>query len=674
MTGRDFHWPAAFGSLKLRITLGGIAALVVGIGLITALLVMRAQRDTLNTQLVRESSETVRTAGLLSRQMVELQRALASVAPQVGGIAADDHGAVMRLIDSQQVLRQLFTNLFAASADGRVLVTADKRQVYLPMSLNIADRDYFQQTVRENRAIISDAIAGRVSGQPQIFMTQPARDASGATMILGGSLRLNTRDLLDGLVEDDTGDAAALVVVTDQTGRVLAHPSHDRLLTLLSSEPRLAQAFAAWQAIGAPVEPTGIRLPQRGELVSAAGVPGPDWMVWRVRAEADVLAPLRAARTDAILGAVVLLALLSPLLFVMLWRALRPLTLLEHRAQHLFDGSMQPEAGWPGGRGEIGRLGDVLRRVGLDRLTLEAQNAKTMRKLNSVMSAAPVGIAFTRDDRFELASAELCRLVAATSQDLLGQPLRTLFASDEDHAAFLKRERSDFRALQPYTGEWQLLRHDGSKFWAALRTKPVDLADRTLGTIWIVSDIEDQRAVRKQLEWSATHDALTGLANREAFEQQARRLVATQPGSRPAALVFLDLDRFKPVNDMAGHLVGDLMLLTVATAIAARVRPGDLVARMGGDEFALLLEDCPPDVAMAIADEVRRAVTEVAVPSAHGPLSVGASVGVAALQADIATVNDWLQAADAACYAAKSAGRDTVRAAPMGVGGTGGAC
>jgi diguanylate cyclase (GGDEF)-like protein/PAS domain S-box-containing protein len=666
MTGRDFHWPAALGSLKLRITLGGIAALALGIGLVTALLVMRAESDTLNTQLRRESSEAVRTAALLSRKLVELQRALVSVAPQFNDVAVDDRGAVMRLVESQHVLRQLFTGIFAASVDGRVLVTADARQVYLPVALNIADREYFQKTVRESRAIISDATPGRVSGQPLIVLTQPARDAAGTPVIFGGSLRLNTRDLLDGLVDGDNDDASAMVVVTDQAGRVLAHPNHDRLMTSLDGEPRLAQAFAAWQAIGAPIEPTGIRLHQPGELVSAAGVPGPDWMVWRIRAEADVLAPLRAARTEAIVGAAVLIALLSPLLFVLLWRMLRPLTLLEHRAQHLFDGLLQPDAGWPGGRGEIGRLSTVLRRVSLDRLTLEAQNAKTMRKLTSVMSAAPVGIAFAKDDCFELVSAELCRLVTATPQDLLGQPLRTLFVSDEDHAGFLARERSAFRALQPYTGEWQMLRHDGSRFWAGLRTKPVDLADRTLGTIWIVSDIEDQRTAREQLEWSATHDALTGLANRKAFEQRAQRLVEARPDSLPAALVFLDLDRFKPVNDTAGHLVGDLMLLTVATTIAAHVRAGDLVARMGGDEFALLLEQCPHDAAMAIADDVRRAITEVVVPSTHGPLSVGASAGVAALQTNIATVNDWLQAADAACYAAKAAGRDAVRSAPLG--------
>jgi diguanylate cyclase (GGDEF)-like protein/PAS domain S-box-containing protein len=612
---------------------------------------------------------------LLSRQLVELQRALLTVVPQLGELEADDRGAVLRLIESQHVLRQLFNGVFAATADGRVLATADSRQVYLPSALHIGDRDYFQKTLREGRAIISDAIPARVTGQPSIILTQPARDSKGVPMVIGASLRLSTRDLLDGIVNDDDDETAAMVVVTDQNGRVLAHPNRARLLTLLSDEPRLAKAFAAWKSMGAPVEPTGIRLQQEGQLVSAAGVPGPDWMLWRTRAEADVLAPLHAARQNAIVGAVVLIALLSPLLLILLWRMLRPLTLLEHRAQHLFDGTLAPEAGWPEAQGEIGRLSAVLRRVGFERLTLEAQNAETMRKLGSVMTAAPVGIAFARDERFELVNAEFCRLVAATPHDLLGQPLRTLFATDDDYAIFKAKNGADFFDAQPYSGEWQLLRHDGSRFWAGLRTSPVaaDRLDRVQGTIWILNDIEDQRAAREQLEWSATHDPLTGLANRKAFEQQARRLVATQPDSRPAALVFLDLDRFKPVNDIAGHLVGDLMLLTVATTIAAHVRAGDLVARMGGDEFALLLEDCPPEVAMTIADEVRLAVTHVAVPSAHGPLSVGASVGVAALQANMATVNDWLQAADAACYAAKSAGRDTVRAAPMGAGGAGGA-
>ena len=663
MTGRDFHWPAALGSLKLRITAGGVAALVLGIGLITLLLVTRAEKDTLATERQREASEVVRTAALLSRRLVELQLALGAVTPELGSVALRDEAAMRHFAESQPVLRRLFTGLFVAADNGDLAVRANSTEVSVLPRLSVADRDYFQRTLRESRPIISEPVSDRLRGEPAIIFTQPIRDVSGAAGILGGTLRLSSRDLLDGLVDDDGLGSATMLVVTTQHGQVLAHPDRGRIMTHLSEEPRLSQAFAHWRAAGAPVEPLGVLLKQPGELVSAAGVPGPDWVIWRARAEADLLAPLRAARTDALLGAAALIALMSIAFLALLWRLLRPLTLLEHRAHHLFDGTLAPHAGWPGAAGEIGSLSRVLRRVGIERAQLETTNAETMRKLGSVMSAAPVGIAFARGERFELVSAEFCRLVAGTQHDLLGQPLRTLFVSDEDHAAFLARERSDFRALQPYTGEWQLLRHDGSKFWAALRTKPVDLADRTLGTIWIVSDIEDQRAVRQQLEWSATHDALTGLANRKAFEQQARRLVETRPDSLPAALVFLDLDRFKPVNDTAGHLVGDLMLLTVATAITTRVRAGDLVARMGGDEFALLLEDCTHEMAMRIANDVRHAITKVMVPSAQGPLSVGASVGVAALQVNMVTVNDWLQAADAACYAAKAAGRDTVRGA-----------
>jgi diguanylate cyclase (GGDEF)-like protein/PAS domain S-box-containing protein len=663
MTGRDFHWPAALGSLKLRITAGGVAALLLGIGLITFLLVTRAEEDTLATEQRREATEVARTAALLSRQLIELQLALGAVIPELGVVALGDEAAMRQFAESQPVLRRLFTGLFVAAEDGEMRVRANSTEVGVSPRLSLADRDYFQRTLRERRSIISEPVSDRLRGEPSIVFTQPIRDATGAAGVLGGALRLSSRDLLDGLVDDDGRESAAMLVVTTQHGQVLAHPDRARLMTHLSEEPRLAQAFANWRAMGAPVEPLGIQLAQPGELVSAAGVPGPDWMIWRARAEADLLAPLRAARTDALIVAVALIALMSVAFLALLWRLLRPLTLLEHRAQHLFDGTLAPHVGWPAAAGEIGSLSRVLRRVGLERVQLEATNAETMRKLGSVMSAAPVGIAFVRGERFELVSAEFCRLFASTQHDLIDQPVRMLFASDEDHAAFLAQERSEFRALQPYRGEWQLLRHDGTRFWAGLRTKPVDPADRTRGTIWTLSDVEDQRAARQQLEWSAAHDALTGLANRATFERQAQRLVEALPASLPAVLVFLDLDRFKPVNDTAGHLTGDLMLLTVATAITARVRTGDLVARIGGDEFALLLEHCTPEMAMRIAHDVRRAITEVVVPSPHGPLSVGASVGVAALQVDMGTVNDWLRAADAACYAAKAAGRDTVRGA-----------
>lgn len=653
----------ALGSLKLRITIGGIAALVLGIGLIAVLLISRAEQDTLRAERQREISEAARTAALLSRRVVGLQRALQAVAFRLDPATLADDTAIARFLEGQPVLRNMYSNLFVATAAGEMRIYADETGISRPR-IDLADRDYFRRTLQEGRSMVSEPLPSKVSGEPVIVLTQPARNAEGVYAVLGGSLRLSGRDLLDGLVDAQGNEASAIVVVTDEHGRVLAHPDRRRIMTLLSDDARLSQAFAAWVAHGSPVEPQGLVLPQTGEVVSAAGVPGPDWMIWRTRAEAELLAPLRDARKDALIGAIALIALLSAAMLLFLWRLLRPLTLLEHRAQHLFDGLLQPQAGWPVASGEIGSLSRVLRRVGIERATLEEQNAEVLGRLGSVMGAAPMGIAFVQGSKFELVNAEFCRLMAGTQEDHLARTVRALFGSDEDFAAFAAHEQAAFRAGLSYAGEWQLLRCDGTRFWAALRSKPVDDVDRAQGTIWTLNDIEAQKAAREQLEWSATHDPLTGLANRKAFALQAQRLVGALPRSLPAALVFIDLDRFKPVNDTAGHLAGDLMLLTVATAIASCVRAGDLAVRMGGDEFALLLERCPHATAMRIADDVRRAINAVALPWEQGMLRVGASAGVASLHADTASVDAWIEAADAACYAAKAAGRDTVRSAP----------
>ena len=130
------------------------------------------------------------------------------------------------------------------------------------------------------------------------------------------------------------------------------------------------------------------------------------------------------------------------------------------------------------------------------------------------------------------------------------------------------------------------MRGDGSRFPGRLRGLPVAAGDPSAGTIWTLSDIADEVAKRSLLESSASHDALTGLANRQAFEPRLARLFESLPRARPAALRLLDLDSFKPVNDQHGHAAGDAMRRAVAGAIPSCVRGGDLAVRLGGDEFA----------------------------------------------------------------------------------------
>lgn len=654
----------AFGSLKLRITLGVMAALVLGIGISTLILVRGAERDMLAEVRERELGESVRAASALSRRVVELQRALQLSAQklELDGARLNDEAALRRFLAAQPVLRDQFNALTVIGADGQMRLMASGDALSTP-ALDLSDREYFQRCIVERRAIVSDALPSRLDGAVLIVFAHPLMRHGRVEGVLSGVLNLARRDLLADLVDRQTTSEEALRVVTDARGRILAHPNRALVLSPLAAEPRLAQAVQRWQASGSPVEPSGLTLTQPAEVVSVAGVAGPDWLVWRAVDEQHLLGPLHAARREALTWAGALIGVTSLAMLAALWWLLRPLHQLQERARHLFDSAQPPLEDWPTAGGEIGALADVLRRVGADRAALEHANHELLNKLSSVMGNAPVGIAFTRAKQFELVSDEFCRLLGRSEAELLGQPAHIIYDSMADYVALGPKVAAAFAAGQAYVDDVPMRRADGSRFWAHLRGRPVDAANSTAGTIWTVTDVTAEVTARAQLEWTANHDMLTGLANRKALEHRLTRSFDAQPASLPAALVMIDLDRFKPVNDAAGHAAGDAMLQAVAGVLRARVRSRDLAVRLGGDEFALLLDHCPLDAALVLAEDVRAAIAGIELAWGEHRLGVGASLGVAALAPEMPDVAAWLHAADEACYAAKAAGRDTVRAA-----------
>jgi diguanylate cyclase (GGDEF)-like protein len=222
--------------------------------------------------------------------------------------------------------------------------------------------------------------------------------------------------------------------------------------------------------------------------------------------------------------------------------------------------------------------------------------------------------------------------------------------------------RAAFRDGRSFEAELQLQRRDGSPLWVRLQGAVVQGRDTAQHKIWIVADATALRRQREHLQWSATHDPLTELVNRREFEHQVRKLVADRRRHAPACALFIDLDHFKQVNDNAGHGAGDALLKRIALALQRRLRDEDTVARLGGDEFAVLLRGCALEQAVQIAEQVR---TEVqACGKFPGALrGVTASIGVAEIDATHATLAAVLEAADQACYAAKHAGRNAVRAA-----------
>lgn len=164
-----------------------------------------------------------------------------------------------------------------------------------------------------------------------------------------------------------------------------------------------------------------------------------------------------------------------------------------------------------------------------------------------------------------------------------------------------------------------------------------------------------------QLAYQALHDPLTGLPNRRAFEQALEEAVGTpRRAADHGALCFIDLDRFKIVNDTCGHAAGDELLREIASEIRHRVRAQDLICRIGGDEFALLLRACRLEEAQRIAESLREAIAAHRFECDGRVFSVGASVGLVPMDGALESVSEIMVAADLACYSAKKSGRNQV--------------
>jgi diguanylate cyclase (GGDEF)-like protein/PAS domain S-box-containing protein len=207
-----------------------------------------------------------------------------------------------------------------------------------------------------------------------------------------------------------------------------------------------------------------------------------------------------------------------------------------------------------------------------------------------------------------------------------------------------------------------LINAEGQEFAVDVTAAPMQGKNsELLGAVLVLHNMTAMRGLTRQLNYQATHDALTGLINRREFEVRLGQVMeSAKVDNTEHSLLFIDLDRFKVINDTCGHLAGDEVLKQLANNMSEKLRSVDTFARLGGDEFALILECCPLDTAERIGKELLEIIQAYRLEWGGKTFDVGASMGLAAVTAESGDITEVLSQADSACYAAKDAGRNRI--------------
>lgn len=287
-------------------------------------------------------------------------------------------------------------------------------------------------------------------------------------------------------------------------------------------------------------------------------------------------------------------------------------------------------------------------------------------RLASILSSVGDGVyGVNRQGEVTFVNPVACRLLGYPDADaLVGTSAQQLFHHAQEDGTAVAAERC--RLQQAYAAgeelrDWETIfwRRAGTPMPVECTVSPLRIEGRLEGSVVAFRDVSERRMLERELIWQANHDPLTKLPNRSHFERalndEINRLVRSEEHS---ALLFLDLDRFKHINDSAGHAAGDRLLIEIGAQLRSRLRESDLLARLGGDEFAILLRNVHPDQLLQAAESFREVLTDYHFIHDGRQYQVNGSIGVARVNNNNGSSGELLAHADLACHIAKGQGRN----------------
>ena len=298
----------------------------------------------------------------------------------------------------------------------------------------------------------------------------------------------------------------------------------------------------------------------------------------------------------------------------------------------------------------------------LERRVLQTELEESLAETRAMLEISPVATFFIKDAKMVWVNVIGPQLLGYQAAELLGQSTSQLHLNENDYASLIKKSEAILKTGAIFRGDVHMRRKDRKVVLMRVAAKAIAPWDLPKGVVWILEDVTEQRADAARIAFMAHHDQLTGLPNRLLLSDRVRVALANAARAKLlCAVMFLDLDKFKSINDTLGHSIGDELLIEVARRLKANVRDSDTVARLGGDEFVVVLPGIKQidDVEM-VAQKIRTALA-----SGYGlngsAVETTPSIGIAIYPANGDTADALFLRADEAMYAVKHSGRNNYR-------------
>lgn len=539
--------------------------------------------------------------------------------------------------------------VFDAAAD----IIADRPQVPGRRGINVADREYYQHVMATGEVHISEPFITKSNPRPIFNISVPIKNFNGTVIgVLAGSMELQRSDFMGNLQSLSVGETGYVAI--GSRGKLnLLHPIPEALMKPIPGPDRLPLLHAAYDGFEG-VE-RGPLLDGREALIAYRKVPVAGWVIGVVLPGKEAFQLVVEMERKILFGGLVLFVVATSLFAFSLRWLLKPLRQLVKGVRRISsrDALALPDS-------HIEEV-DLISKSFNELLDANAQIVTDLHRresyLNSVLESTPLGVFIGNEvGEVSYANPALRQLLPVDA----GSSIRWESAIHSDDASRVHQAwEGTLTEQKPMKEVFRLMDSLEQQHWVEMRASPVQSGEVMVGAVAILSDITEQVTQANKVRWRAEHDELTGMLNRHGLESLIARLKqeATLQNDN-VALMLVDLDGFKQVNDTGGHVAGDEMLRQLAELFNQRVRQSDRLCRLGGDEFLVVMPGCDAEHAAEVAEVVRSNVARFELELGEHVFRVSVSIGVTELRKEDRNIDDAIHRADMACYASKKEGKN----------------